>query len=50
MSRLVAVLATLAVGALVAFQPPINSELGKRTTVLAAAFISTALARSHSGC
>jgi bacterial/archaeal transporter family-2 protein len=44
MSRLVAVLATLAVGALVAFQPPINSELGKRTTVLAAAFISTALA------
>lgn len=44
MSRLVAVFATLAVGALVAFQPPINSELGKRTTVLAAAFISTAFA------
>jgi uncharacterized membrane protein YdcZ (DUF606 family) len=44
MSRLLAVLATVAVGALVAFQPPVNSELGKRTTVLAAAFISTAFA------
>jgi len=44
MSRLLAVLATFAVGALVAFQPPVNSELGKRTSVVAAAFISTALA------
>jgi transporter family-2 protein len=44
MSRLLAVLATLAVGALVAFQPPVNSELGKRTSVVAAAFISTGLA------
>jgi transporter family-2 protein len=43
MSRLVAVFATVAVGALVAFQPPVNSELGKRTSVLAAAFIGTAL-------
>jgi bacterial/archaeal transporter family-2 protein len=43
MDRYVAVLATVAVGALIAFQPPINSELGKRTTVLAAALISTAI-------
>jgi bacterial/archaeal transporter family-2 protein len=43
MERLAAVFATVAVGALIAFQPPINSELGKRTTVLAAAFISTAI-------
>jgi len=44
MSRLLAVVATVAVGALVAFQPPVNSELGKRTTVLAAAFIGTTIA------
>lgn len=43
MERLVAIFATVAVGALIALQPPINSELGKRTTVLAAAFISTAI-------
>jgi len=43
MTRLLAVLATLAVGALIALQPPINSELGKRTSVLAAAFISTGI-------
>src|SRR3954463_16279276 len=43
MGRLAAVFATVAVGALIAFQPPVNSELGKRTTVLAAAFISTAI-------
>ena len=44
MSRLLAVVATVAVGALVAFQPPVNSELGKRTSVVAAAFISTLIA------
>jgi transporter family-2 protein len=33
----------LAVGALIALQPPINSELGKRTSVIAAAFIGTAI-------
>jgi transporter family-2 protein len=43
MERLAAVLATVAVGALIAFQPPINSELGNRTSVLGAAFISTAI-------
>jgi transporter family-2 protein len=44
MTRLVAVLATLAVGALIAFQPPVNSELAKRTSVIAATFIGTAIA------
>jgi len=43
MTRWVAVLATLAVGALIALQPPVNSELGKRTSVLGAALISTAV-------
>src|SRR3954469_20085984 len=43
MERLVAIFATVAVGALIAFQPPVNSELGKRTSILAAAFISTAI-------
>jgi bacterial/archaeal transporter family-2 protein len=43
MTRLLAVLATLAVGALIALQPPVNSELGKRTSVIAAAFIGTAI-------
>jgi transporter family-2 protein len=44
MERLLAVLATVSVGALVALQPPVNSELGKRTSVVAAAFIGTAIA------
>jgi transporter family-2 protein len=44
MTRLLAVLATLAVGALIALQPPINSGLAKRTSVIAAAFIGTAIA------
>jgi transporter family-2 protein len=44
MERVLAVFATLAVGALIAFQPPVNSELGKHTSVLAAAFVSTAIA------
>jgi bacterial/archaeal transporter family-2 protein len=41
MERVLAVIATLAVGALIAFQPPVNSELGKHTSVLGAAFVST---------
>jgi transporter family-2 protein len=44
MTRVLAVLATFAVGALVALQPPVNSQLGKRTSVLAAAFIGTGIA------
>ena len=43
MERLLAVIATVSVGALVALQPPVNSELGKRTSVVAAAFIGTAI-------
>jgi len=44
MTRLLAVLATLGVGALIAFQPPVNSELGKRTSVVGAVFITTTIA------
>ena len=43
MTRFLAVLATLAVGGLIAMQPPVNSELGRRTSILGAAFISTAV-------
>lgn len=43
MTRTIAVAATVLVGALIAFQPPVNSELGKHTSVVAAAFISTAI-------
>jgi bacterial/archaeal transporter family-2 protein len=43
MPRALAVFLTLIVGALIALQPPLNSELGKRTSVLGAAFISTAV-------
>jgi transporter family-2 protein len=41
--RLLAVLATIGVGALIALQPPVNSELAKRTSIVAAAFISTGI-------
>jgi transporter family-2 protein len=44
MERLLAVLATIGVGAIIALQPPVNSELAKRTSVVAAAFIATAIA------
>ncbi len=36
-------LATLVIGALVALQPPVNSELGRRTSDLGAAFISVSI-------
>jgi transporter family-2 protein len=42
-ARGVAIVATLAVGALIAFQPPVNSQLSRHTSVLGAAFISTAI-------
>jgi len=42
--RLLAVLATIGVGALIALQPPVNSELARRTSIVAAAFIATAIA------
>ena len=47
--RLIAVLATFAVGAIVALQPPVNSELGKQTTVLVSAFVGTAIAAAALG-
>jgi transporter family-2 protein len=40
LSTLLALLATVAMGALVAVQPPVNAELGRRTSDLAAAFFS----------
>ena len=43
MERALAVLATAAVGGLIAFQPPVNSQLAKHTSVLGAAFVSTAI-------
>jgi transporter family-2 protein len=43
MERALAIAATLAAGALVAFQPPANSQLGKHVGSLGAAFISTLL-------
>lgn len=49
MTRLVALIATLAAGAVIAFQPPINSDFGRRTTVLTAAFVSTAIAAAVMG-
>ena len=44
MERLLAVLATIGVGAIIALQPPVNSELAKRTSIVAAAFVATAIA------
>ena len=44
MEKLLAVLATIAVGATIALQPPVNSQLARGSTVLVAAFVSTAIA------
>lgn len=43
MEKVLAVLATVAVGGLIAFQPPVNAQLAKSTSILGAAFISTAI-------
>jgi transporter family-2 protein len=43
MDRVLAILATLAVGALVAAQPPANAELGRHVGTLGAAFISVSI-------
>lgn len=43
MERVIAVVATFAVGALIALQPPVNSQLARYTSVLGAAFVSTAI-------
>jgi bacterial/archaeal transporter family-2 protein len=42
-STAAALIATAAIGALVALQPPVNSELGRRTSDLGAAFISVSI-------
>jgi transporter family-2 protein len=38
-----ALISTLAMGAIVAIQPPVNAELGRRTSDLAAAFVSVGI-------
>jgi transporter family-2 protein len=43
MERVVAVLATVGVGALIALQPPVNAQLSRFTGALGAAFVSTAI-------
>lgn len=43
MEKVLAVLATLVVGGLIAYQPPINAQLAKATSTLGAAFISLAV-------
>ena len=49
MERVIIILATFAVGAIVALQPPVNSVLGKQSTVLVAAFVGTAIAAAALG-
>ncbi len=49
MERVLALLATLAVGGLIALQPPVNSQLGRYTSTLGALFVSTALAAVVAG-
>ena len=43
MERPLALVAVLIVGGLIALQPPVNSQLAKHSSVIAAAFISTAI-------
>ena len=40
MDKALAILATITVGAIVALQPPVNSQLARHSTVLVAAFVS----------
>ncbi len=42
-TTVLSVLGTLAIGCLVALQPPVNSELGRRTSDLGAAFVSVSI-------
>ena len=44
MERPLALVAVLIVGGLIALQPPVNSQLARETSILGAAFISTAIA------
>jgi len=41
--RALAIAATICVGGLIAFQPPVNSQLGRHVSVIGAAFVSTAI-------
>ncbi|MBX5440177.1 MAG: DMT family transporter [Solirubrobacteraceae bacterium] len=43
MDRALAIAATIVVGGLIAFQPPVNSQLGRHVGVIGAAFVSTAI-------
>lgn len=43
MDRALAIAATIFVGGLIAFQPPVNSQLGRHVSVIGAAFVSTAI-------
>lgn len=43
MEKILAVVATAVVGGLIALQPPVNAQLAKYTSVLGAAFVSTAI-------
>jgi transporter family-2 protein len=43
MDRALAVAATILVGGLIAFQPPVNSQLGKQVGALGAVLVSTAI-------
>jgi bacterial/archaeal transporter family-2 protein len=48
-ARSLALAATLLVGALIAAQPPVNSQLARHTSVLGAAFISTGISAAVMG-
>ena len=43
MDRALAIVATILVGGLIAFQPPVNSQLGKHVGALGAVLVSTAI-------
>jgi transporter family-2 protein len=43
MDRALAIVATILIGGLIAFQPPINSQLARHVSVIGAAFLSTAI-------
>jgi transporter family-2 protein len=44
MDRALAIAATIFVGGLIAFQPPVNSQLAKHISAIGAVFVSTAIA------
>lgn len=50
MGRGIALILTLVVGALVAFQPPANAELGRAVGPLGAAFVSLLVSTTIIGC